>query len=136
MVTESGPSRQDDRTIPNSEDLFRRIRTDCQIVTEQCSGNKRLSSQAFFDSHSQISVDLSSLISPAESLALGDERHMGVAAVTAGEARELKQIVVRAPIEGVNPAHALICGEQTKSVRKGLASKARWIYPPDGNPLM
>jgi len=126
-------SRQDDPTIPDSEDLFRRILGNW-IVTEQHSGARRLSSQAFSDRDDEISVDLSSLISPRGSLALGDDRHIGIAAITGGDARKLDQAVVRAPVPG-DPAHALICGKQTKSVRRRLALRARWIWPPDRNPL-
>lgn len=99
-----------------------------------------LTSQVFSDPNGEVSVDRSSLMSPERCLAMGDVRHLGVVAVTAGQARCLDQIVVWDPCLD-NPAHALICGKgaQTrksrKRVAKDLARMARWIYPPDQNPL-
>ena len=125
--------RKDDPTIPDSEDLYRRVLAIC-IVTEQASGRKRLSSQTFADPFEEISVDLSSLISPVACLALGEARHVGVIAVTAGEVRRLSQVVVRDPLPE-DDAHALICGKQNRALRKRLARMARWICPLGANPL-
>lgn len=96
--------RIDDSTIPDVEDLYRRVVTGEYgwIVTEQTTGRRRVSSQAFTDPHNEISVDLSSMISPEECLRLGLRLQAkavgGVVAVTAGQARELNQTVVRNPI--------------------------------------
>jgi len=144
-VAEAGIDRQDDLTIPDAEDLYRRV-VELWIFTEQATGRKRLSSQAFSDRHNEISVDLSSMISPAESLGLGlrfgSGPIRGIVAITAGQARDLDQVIVRDPLPEdpalsipENPAHALICGNQKKSVQKRLAARARWAYPPEQNPL-
>lgn len=145
-MAEVGINRRDDPTIPNAEDLYRRVVT-AWIVPDQAAGRNRLSSAAFDDSRNEISVDLSSMISPEESLRLGlrfgGGPLRGLVAVTAGQARDLDQVVVRDPIPEDpawslpgNPAHSLICGKQTKSIKKRLAAQARWVYPPDQNPFV
>ena len=135
-MAEVGIDRRDDPTIPDAEDLYRRV-VDERIVTEQATGRKRLSSQAFSDRRNEISVDLSSMISPEESLRLGlrcgGGPFRGIVAITAGQARDLDQAVIRDPIPD-NPAHSLICGK--KSGQRRLAAQARWVYPPDQNPFV
>jgi len=143
-VPEVGTDRRDDPTIPDAEDLYRRVDEE-RIVTEQATGRKRLSSQAFSDRYNEISVDLSSMISPEESLRLGSRfgggPFRGIVAISAGQARDLDQAVVRDLIPEdparslpANPAHSLICGK--KSAQRRLAKRARWVYPPDQNPLV
>ena len=143
-MAEVGIGRQDDSTIPNAEDLYRRV-VEERIVTEQATGRKRLSSQAFSDPRNEISVDLSSMISPEESMRLGlrfgGGPFRGIVAITAGQARELDQVVVRDPLPEdpalslpENPAHALICGK--KASQRRLAARASWVYPPDQNPFV
>lgn len=152
-MASAGARRQDDRSIPNSEDLYRRVRgvgdeRAKYIVRRHDSGRPELTSQAFSDPTGEVSVDRSSLITPEGCLALGDVRHLGVVAVTAGQARSLDQVVVSDPIDGdpehgvlPNPAHALICGKaeqapkSRKRIARALARMARWVYPPDQNPL-
>ena len=142
-MAEVETDRRDDPTIPDAEDLYRRV-VEERIVTEQDTGRKRLSSQAFSDRRNEISVDLSSMISPEECLKLGlrfgSGPFRGVVAITAGQARDLDQVVVRDPIPEdparslpENPAHALICGK--KASQRRLAARARWVYPPDQNPF-
>lgn len=142
-MAEVGIDRQNDPTIPDAEDLYRRV-VEERIVTEQATGRKRLSSQAFSDPRNEISVDLSSMISPEGSLRLGlrfgGGPFRGIVAITAGQARDLDQVVVRNPIPEDtarslpgNPAHSLICGR--KAAQRHLAAQARWVYPPDQNPF-
>jgi len=140
-VPESGPIREDDPSIPDSEELYRQILAEW-IVREQSSGRQRFSSQTFADRNNEISVDLSSLTSPEACLGRGGARFIGIAALMASHARALGQVIVRDPIPADNPehlpedlAHALICGPQPHSVRKRLAQNARWVYPADANPL-
>ena len=132
-MRDSGTFRQDDPSIPPEEDLYRNVLDTC-IIREQASGRVRLTTDTFRDRRGEISVNLSSLATPAQSLALGIPRHVGVVAITAREARQLDQIVVRNPIP-VNRAHALVCGRQTRATRRRMAEIARWVYPPDRNPL-
>jgi len=123
--------RQDDLTIPDSEDLYRRIAKQW-LVPDNTFGGLRLSRAAFKDRKKEISVHLSSLITPLETMARGGTNIVGLVAVTAGQARSLNQVVVRDP----NPndeAHALICGSQPKSIIRQLTKIAKWIcYPDDG----
>ncbi len=121
--------RRDDATIPDAEDLYRRLAKDW-IVPDAVYGGLRISSGAFRDPDSEISVHLSSMIAPEDSLAYGGENIVALAAVTAGEARRLEQAVVREP-QPRDPAHALVCGRQPKNVRRQLARLARWICYPD-----
>jgi len=66
---------------------------------------------------------------------------LGVVAITAGQAREFDQVIVRDPLTEdpalsltENPAHALICGK--KKAQRRLAAQARWVYPPGQNPFV
>ncbi len=124
-----GSPRDDDPTIPDVEDLYRRLAKDW-IVPDEVMGGVRISSAAFSDADSEISVHLSSLITPNDSLAYGGKSIVALAAVTAGDARSLEQAVVR-DAQPVDAAHALICGRQPKSIRRKLRNLARWIRYPD-----
>ena len=122
--------RHDDQWIPDPEDLYRRISKDW-IVPDKLMGGVMVSSAAFRGlPKGKISVHLSSMITPEDSLAYGGPRIVALAAVTAGEARELDQEVVRDAQPG-DAAHALICGKQGQSVRRKLARLARWIRKPN-----
>jgi hypothetical protein len=133
-LTQAG-ERADDKSIKDDEALYRRI-LNGWIVTEQLSGRKRLSSAAFKDSSREISVDRSTLTTVEDSWARaqGDIRLVGIASVTAGEARSLGQAVVHDPLSE-NIAHALICGHQPGSFSKQLAAMAKWAYPRSANPF-
>ena len=103
-----------DKNIPNDEDLYRRIAKNW-IVPSHLPGKKRIVSLAFKERNNEISVDLSSLVSPEGCLSMGGPNIIGVAAVTAGQVRDLGQQVVQAGTSE-DPAHALICGPQGKIV--------------------
>lgn len=121
--------RRDDPSIPNAEDLYRRLARDW-IVPDRMTGGVRVSSGAFKDLHGEISVHLSSKITPEDSLAYGGAGIVALVAVTAGNVRSLAQAVVR-DAQPDDPAHALICGQQPQSIRRKLAGLARWICCPD-----
>ncbi len=125
-------SRRDDDSIPDVEDLYRRIVQEW-LVPDAATGRKRLSSMAFKSKDNEISVSLASLTDADNCFSLGGPKTVGVAAVTAGGARQLEQAVVRDPTPA-EPAHALICGKQTKRVLRALAKKAVWMYPASGMP--
>jgi hypothetical protein len=133
----SGRDWVDDRTIPDTEELLRRIARDW-IVTRQDTGEQTLSSQAFRSKDKEISVDLRSEL-PGDSvreaakmsMRRGGPRIVGVVTVTAGLARRLNQVVMRDPTPE-DSAHALICGQQPRSVLKALADGARWVLLEDG----
>jgi len=122
-------ARHDDESIPDAEDLYRRLAKDW-IVPDTVMGGVRISSGAFSDPDREISVHLSSVIAPDDSLAYGGKGIVALAAVTAGNARSLEQAVVR-DAQPNDPAHALICGLQPKKIRRKLARSARWIRCPD-----
>ena len=123
--------RRDDESIPDAEDLYRRLAKDW-IVPDRVMGGVRVSSGAFKDPNSEISVHLSSMITPDDSLAYGGAGIVALAAVTAGDARSLAQAVVR-DAQPEDPAHALICGQQSQSFRHQLAALVRWIRKPDAD---
>ena len=123
--------RADDESIPDAEDLYRRLAREW-IVPDRVMGGVRVASVAFRDPNSEISVHLSSMITPDDSLAYGGAGIVALVAVTAGDARDLKQAVVR-DAQPNDAAHALICGQQSKSVQHTLANLARWIRQPDGD---
>jgi hypothetical protein len=144
-------NRQDDPTIPDEEELYRRIVKDW-IVPQPFGGNK-LSSQAFRDEgqenegqgkRREASVDLSSLAPAEETFNFQgrNERTVGVVSITAGEARNYEHAVVRDPLPD-NPAHGLICGDiswsgtKYRKLAKNLAglAKNRWVFPPGENPF-
>jgi hypothetical protein len=77
-----------------------------------------------------MSVVLASEAVEPEVMLKGHEEY-GVVAFTAGVARSKQQIVVRDPLPD-QPAHALVLGRKTDSVRRALARAARWIVRPPG----
>lgn len=119
-----------DETIPDDEDLYRRIAKDW-LVKDEATGRLRLSSAAFRDNRKEISVHLSSLITASDSLSRGGDGIIGLVSITAGQARSLDQGVVRDPLPD-DEAHALICGRQSKTTRRHLAATAVWVCPIDG----
>ena len=121
-------ARHDDESIPDAEDLYRRLAKDWIVPDEM--GGVRISSGAFRVPKNEISVHLSSIITPKDSLAYGGPGIVALAAVTAGDARSLDQAVVRDAQPG-DRAHALICGWQPKTVRRKLRDLARWVLCPD-----
>ena len=128
---------EDDATIPDASDLWRRIHPTWVIYDENLRA-WRVSSQAFNDDSE--GGPMSVVLAP-EVLAAGRTskdilaRFMGysLAAVKAALARELNQGVKRAP-EPDEPAHAVVVGKKTSSVRKSFSRGARWEVPPPDRP--
>jgi hypothetical protein len=124
---------QDDLTIVNDAELWRRI-PNTRIIVDDDSGERRPSSQAFNDDDDgdPMSVYLAEVVLLAnrspESL-LESFVGYGLAAITAGHARECQQGVFRAPTAD-EPAHAKVFGKKTKKVRRALAVEARWVLSP------
>jgi len=124
---------EDDATIPDNSDLWRRIHPDW-IVYDENIKSWRLSSQAFNDDPEggPMSVVLApEVLASRRSAADILARFTGysLAAVTAALARELNQGVKRDPVPD-EPAHAVVVGKKTSSVRKTFSRKARWEIPP------
>jgi hypothetical protein len=126
---------QDDPTISNSEELWRRI-PPAWVVEDKNLGTRRPTSAAFRDHQdgSAMSVYLASVLTKS---GLGSEHVIagaqhsgyGIASITAGLARECGQRMVRKP-EPDSPAHAEVVGEKPKSVSRRFAREARWIAHP------
>lgn len=60
---------------------------------------------------------------------LAGHEGFALAAITAGLARSCEQGVAREPLPD-EPAHGLVFGRKTDSVKKKLARGSRWIVPP------
>ncbi len=107
------------------------------LVPDGSTGGIRISSAAFDDSRdgSPMSVDLEKEMlrwgKNADSTLQGFEG-FALASLCAGVVRSLNQGVFRDPLPD-NPAHALVFGEKTKSVRKKMAKQAAWAVPPPDN---
>ena len=126
---------KDDATILDGDGLWRRIRADW-VVHDENRGGLRVSSAAFADSRdgSPTSVLLESAVREtgrSEVDVLREFPGYALASVTAGDARECQQKVVRDP-KGNEAAHALLFGRKTKANRRCLAAKAEWVVPPAG----
>jgi len=128
------PTLQDDQTITDSADLWRRI-PPWHFVFDENSGEVRPSSAAFDNDPdgSPMSVLLADLmveLKKAPLDALSGHESFALAAITAGLARANGQAVVRDPLPD-EPTHALVAGLKTKSVRRKLARGAQWVIAPD-----
>ena len=119
----------DDPTIPDGAVLWRRV-PPWHFFYDENLGRVRPSSAAFDD---DTDGEPLSIVLAAESD--GPERvlagHAGyaLAAFTAGLARECNQGIARDPLPD-EPAHALVFGRKTRSVRNRLAQSATWVVPP------
>ena len=128
----------DDPTIPNSEELWRRI-PPWHLVPDPDAGGIRISTQAFEDDAEDdhpLSVMLGSVMLAAGGwqAALAGHDDFGLVLLLTGEVRKLGQIVARDPVDG--QAHALVVGKKTKGVRKALVGKAAWLIPPPGRIIL
>lgn len=119
----------DDPSIGNADDLWRRIRQD-QTIFDNNIKMYRPSSGAFNDNRdgSPMSVDLAK-IAKFPSVTLKGHEDYNLASITAGLARDCGQIVAHDP-QPDNPAHSVVAGAKTYSVRSRLAKAANWVLPP------
>ena len=122
----------DDPTIPNDAHLWRRIPKH-HFVYDENIDEWRPSSAAFEDDTdgSPMSVFLATILQErgedANAILVGHE-DFAVASITAGLARSRSQMIVRDPLPE-SPAHALVVGNKTYSVRKEFAKKCEWVVP-------
>lgn len=119
------PSRPwiDDRSIENSDGLWRHIHPE-QFTWDQQTSKWRPTSGAFIDRSGEMSVDLASLTTLAQSLA--EKPDHSLVEVEAGILRKMGYVLVLDPLES-NPAHTLICGRMTKAHARELSRLARWL---------
>ena len=123
----------DDPTIRDDAALWRRI-PPWHFVPDGNLGRVRPSSAAFEDhpDGTPMSVLLAEIVAQtrrrAEDILAGHEGY-GLAAITAGLARDYGQGVARKPSRD-EPAHAEVFGKKPKPVRKRLAKGSEWVLPP------
>lgn len=122
----------DDATIHDDDVLWRRVN---YLFWERLADGWRISSEAFANSSdgSGMSVHLVD-VAREEGLTHRDllpdpKENWGVVALTAGQVRALRQIVVREP-EPHDPSHAEVVGGKTSKVRKRLRDRASIAFEP------
>lgn len=130
------PDKQyaDDATIRDDAELWRRI-PPWHIVYDENRGRLRASSAAFEDhpNGSPMSIVLGDDI-------LRDGRSaqaivhafpgFAIAAFTAGLARSCQQGIAREPLDD-EPAHGVVFGRKTGSIKRMLAKSSHWVLAPD-----
>jgi hypothetical protein len=123
----------DDLTILDESELWRRI-PPRHFVKDENVGQMR-PSKAAFDNHpngSPMSVVLADVVTESGrdpgAVLTGHER-FALAAITARLARSCEQGIAREPLPN-EPAHAVVFGKKTDSIKKRLARGSRWIVPP------
>jgi hypothetical protein len=89
--------------------------------------NGEISSGAF--DGDEMSVDIAKKTTAQRSWARIRKMHAGIASITVGLARSLKQEVRHHPVP-LNYAHGLVIGKKTSSVRKQFARSAKWVIRP------
>jgi hypothetical protein len=122
---------EDDPTIPNNADLWRRIHPN-QIIYDDNQGRTRPSSAAFTDSTngSPMSVVIAAECDGPDRVLAGYERY-GLASFKARVAREFGLGIARDPLPD-QPAHALVFGLKSRKVQSQLAKGAEWfVLPPN-----
>jgi hypothetical protein len=125
----------DDVSLSDEAELWRRVPPG-HVIFDSNVGRKR-PSKAAFDDHkdgSPMSVVLADLVlqsgrTPQHIVA--GHYQFALAAFSAGLARSKQQGVARDPVPG-EPAHALVFGKKTDSVKRALARGSVWVIePPD-----
>jgi hypothetical protein len=127
------PSYADDPTIAGDAALWRRIHPTWAVADEN-RGGRRVSSAAFDNSKdgSPTSILIAAAVSAThrgpEDILQGFAGY-GLASLTARQARECEQGVARDPLPD-EPAHGLLFGPKTNSLRRRLAAAAVWVISP------
>jgi len=123
---------RDDLTIEDDTELLRRIPP---IHFHQESDGYLRPSSAAFENHPSggsmsiiITNALEKLDTQLKRMLIGHDDY-GVVSFTAGLARKFGQKIVRDPVDG-EPAHGLVVGKKTGSVKRNLYKGCRWVVPP------
>jgi hypothetical protein len=127
-------ARQDDLAITADERLFRRVHLS-QIVKDDDTGNTRISTGAFKDKELSVNIE-SVLIRNGESADACLRQHQlhKLVSITAGQARQLQQIVCPDPLPD-DASHGLVCGSKNnRRIHEGLRDSAAWIIPAKAPP--
>ena len=124
-----GAGYGDDPSIPDEAELWRRI-PPWHFYYDENLARWRPKSSAFDDDDgsSPMSVFIATEASGPETALAGHEGY-ALAAFEARLARECGQAVVRDPLPE-SPAHAVVVGRKTGSVKRRLARGATWVVPP------
>jgi hypothetical protein len=118
----------DDSNVSDEAPVWRRI-PEWHAVPDANTGERRVSSAAFQDDDgSPMSVILPS---PGRdpSTALAELAVCGIAEFTAGFARSLGQVIVRAP-EPDEPEHPYVVGHKSRATRRAFCRGSHWAYLP------
>jgi len=112
--------------IRDQDDLWRRIDPSNHILKDDNKGGWRISSGAFCDSRggSPMSTLLGRLDTPERALAKWPG--WGLAAITAGLARQRHQQVIWAPTDD-DPTHVLVKGKKNPATRRAFRDQASWV---------
>lgn len=121
------PNYQDDPTIDALALLWRRINPK-HFVREK-DGTVRPSSAAFQDHPNGTPMSVVIAAECTHERALTGYPGFGLAAITAGLARQHGQGIMRTPTE-YEPAHADVFGPKLQNVKRALAKGSSWIVPP------
>lgn len=124
---------KDDSNIADEAVLWRRI-PPWHFVFDQNLGRWRPKSAAFCNhpNGTPMSILLADLVEqegrgPRDALAGLED--FGLAAINAGLARRCEQGVAHDPSPD-EPAHGVVFGKKTDSVRKRFAKQSEWVVPP------
>jgi hypothetical protein len=120
----------DDLSIPNEAELWRRLHPDW-IIPAASPGGRRISSQAFqnYPGAMALSVSIAAEVVGGQSAYMQGFSGHGLCSITAGDARAAQQRIVR-DSQPDDPAHAHLAGPKSKSVRKQLADHATVLIDP------
>ena len=136
----SNSASEDDPSIRDECELLRRIplKENVNIVWDGNEKRWRPSSAAFQDhpDGSSMSVVLGDVLNAAGRdvvEVLTGHENFGLAAITAGFARECNQRIAKDPLPE-EPAHGLVVGNKPRRVSRELAKAAKWVIAP-GNYL-
>lgn len=127
---------KDDPSIEDTETLWRNV-LPWYVVRDETDGDWRVSSAAFSNDKDGDPMSVT-LATRAAEIGWTPERQIdglsgfSLAGISAGLARSCDQGVARTPRPN-EPAHGVVFGQKTRSVRKRLVKGAKWILlcPPD-----